>query len=72
MGQIMQKKLRARILMDQKATSVADVAAVLTIQEEKAEKAAAQGGEAAGKKQRKPIPAINLSPESVIKRLLPF
>jgi hypothetical protein len=53
MGQIMQKKLRARILMDQKATSVADVAAVLTIQEEKAEKAAAQGGEAAGKKQRK-------------------
>ncbi|PGH03409.1 hypothetical protein AJ79_07375 [Helicocarpus griseus UAMH5409] len=30
------KKMRARILMDQKATSVADVAAVLAIQEQKA------------------------------------
>ena len=30
-GQIMQKKERARILMDQKATSVADLAAVLSI-----------------------------------------
>lgn len=33
--QILNKKLRARVLMDQKATSVADVAAVLTLQEQK-------------------------------------
>lgn len=33
-GKLLPKKERARILMDQKATSVADIAAVLTIQEE--------------------------------------
>lgn len=33
-GQFMAKKERARVLMDQKATSVADIAAVLAIQEE--------------------------------------
>ncbi|KAJ5945692.1 hypothetical protein N7454_002531, partial [Penicillium verhagenii] len=33
-GNTMEKKERARVLMDQKATSVADVAAVLSIQEE--------------------------------------
>lgn len=33
-GQPMEKKERARVLMDQKATSVADIAAVLAIQEE--------------------------------------
>ncbi|OJD13158.1 hypothetical protein AJ78_06361 [Emergomyces pasteurianus Ep9510] len=37
--QILNKKLRARILMDQKATSVADVAAVLAIQEQKMKEA---------------------------------
>ncbi|EER25151.1 hypothetical protein D8B26_007760 [Coccidioides posadasii str. Silveira] len=34
-GQIMMKKDRARVLMDQKATSVADVATVLAMQEQK-------------------------------------
>jgi hypothetical protein len=33
-GAIMEKKHRARVLMDQKATSVADIAAVLAIQED--------------------------------------
>ncbi|KAJ6037107.1 hypothetical protein N7540_001386, partial [Penicillium herquei] len=33
-GQTMEKKERARVLMDQKATSVADIAAVLAIQQE--------------------------------------
>jgi hypothetical protein len=39
--------------MDQKATSVADIAAILTIQEEKAEQAAAREDETAGKEQTK-------------------
>ncbi|KAJ5279620.1 hypothetical protein N7478_004992 [Penicillium angulare] len=34
LGQTMEKKERARVLMDQKATSVADIAAVLGIQQE--------------------------------------
>ncbi|KAM5463905.1 hypothetical protein MauCBS54593_007350 [Microsporum audouinii] len=37
-GQIMMKKDRARVLMDQKATSVADAAAVLTIQAKREQK----------------------------------
>lgn len=44
-GQIMMKKDRARVLMDQKATSVADVASVLAIQEEKHEKLETEGKE---------------------------
>lgn len=39
MGQIMPKKFRARALMDQKATSVADVSAVLGLLKEQTEKA---------------------------------
>lgn len=36
-GKVMEKKERARVLMDQKATSVADIAAVLAIQEKEIE-----------------------------------
>lgn len=36
-GHVMEKKERARVLMDQKATSVADIAAVLAIQEKEVE-----------------------------------
>jgi hypothetical protein len=42
-GWIMDKKHRARVLMDQKATSVADVAAVLAIQEEEIKNGFADG-----------------------------
>ncbi|KAL2011388.1 hypothetical protein VTN00DRAFT_4106 [Thermoascus crustaceus] len=42
-GWLMDKKQRARVLMDQKATSVADVAAVLKIQEEEIKSGFADG-----------------------------
>lgn len=42
-GCILDKKERARILMDQKATSVADIAAVLSIQEEELKDGFASG-----------------------------
>lgn len=42
-GQIMNKKERARVLMNQTATSVADIAAVLAIQEEEVENGFLEG-----------------------------
>lgn len=42
-GWLMEKKERARVVMDQKATSVADVAAVLAIQEEEVRNGFADG-----------------------------
>ncbi|KAI9928129.1 hypothetical protein ASPWEDRAFT_50596 [Aspergillus wentii DTO 134E9] len=42
-GWLMEKKDRARVLMDQKATSVADIAAVLAIQEEEIKNGFADG-----------------------------
>lgn len=42
-GKLLPKKERARILMDQKATSVADIAAVLAIQEEEIKNGFAAG-----------------------------
>ncbi|EEP80097.1 predicted protein [Uncinocarpus reesii 1704] len=51
-GQFMMKKDRARVLMDQKATSVADVAAVLAIQQ-KAEEKAEEEVEEEGKEEEK-------------------
>ncbi|KAL1965677.1 hypothetical protein VTN77DRAFT_5177 [Rasamsonia byssochlamydoides] len=42
-GRLMDKKQRARVLMDQKATSVADIAAVLKIQEEEIKNGFADG-----------------------------
>ncbi|KAF3483380.1 uncharacterized protein GIQ15_02704 [Arthroderma uncinatum] len=44
MGHIMAKKDRARVLMDQKATSIADAAAVLTIQAEREKREQAKEG----------------------------
>lgn len=56
-GKIMNRKMRARVLMDQKATSVADVAAVLAIQcqeaespEDETESPSAESGSKDGKK----------------------
>ncbi|KAL1987359.1 hypothetical protein VTN96DRAFT_4075 [Rasamsonia emersonii] len=43
LGWMMDKKQRARVLMDQKATSVADIAAVLRIQEEEIKNGFADG-----------------------------
>jgi Transcriptional regulation of mitochondrial recombination len=43
LGLVMDKKQRARVLMDQKATSVADIAAVLAIQEEEIKNGFADG-----------------------------
>ncbi|KAJ9303011.1 hypothetical protein DTO271G3_385 [Paecilomyces variotii] len=43
LGWLMDKKQRARVLMDQKATSVADLAAVLAIQEEELKNGFADG-----------------------------
>ncbi|GAD93192.1 conserved hypothetical protein [Paecilomyces variotii No. 5] len=43
LGWLMDKKQRARVLMDQKATSVADMAAVLAIQEEELKNGFADG-----------------------------
>ncbi|KAL1886569.1 hypothetical protein Plec18167_000501 [Paecilomyces lecythidis] len=43
LGWLMDKKQRARVLMDQKATSVADMAAVLAIQEEEIKNGFADG-----------------------------
>ncbi|KAK2873612.1 hypothetical protein FQN49_002236 [Arthroderma sp. PD_2] len=45
LGQIMMKKDRARVLMDQKATSIADTAAVLAIQAEREEQQKKKEGE---------------------------
>ncbi|KAJ5587500.1 uncharacterized protein N7459_003265 [Penicillium hispanicum] len=47
-GQPMEKKERARVLMDQKATSVADIAAVLAIQEEAEQRGLFENGHARG------------------------
>ncbi|ODH21030.1 hypothetical protein ACO22_05733 [Paracoccidioides brasiliensis] len=57
--QILNKRLRARVLMDQKATSVADIAAVLALQEQKlkaqeeqeAREAEQEDGNGAGEKE---------------------
>lgn len=43
-GKLMKKKDRARAVMDQKATSVADIAAVIGIQEQEKEEAAQKTG----------------------------